>query len=300
MSEKINIKAYIAWGMVSTIWGTTYLAIRVGVQDLPPFLFAGFRWIIAGVLFFSYLYWRGNRLPKKSELKYLLITGISLIGISNGLVVVAEQWIPSGLAALLMTTLPFWVAGYESFLPEGIKFNTRLLIGLLMGFLGISIIFSNEYDKLLNPDYLTGIVFILISMFSWTYGSIYSKYKKIDLNPLVIATLHMIIAGVFQTSIGLALGEFSEFHFTTNSLYAFLYLILVGSMFGYGSFIYAITHLPVSFVSTYSYINPIIALILGWLILDEQITWPIIIAAGVILIGVAIIKSGSITKPKKN
>lgn len=296
MSDNTKLKAYIAWGMVSVIWGTTYLAIRIGVQDLPPMLFAGFRWIIAGVGFFTILYFKGNRIPNKSEFKYLIITGISLLGISNGLVVVAEQWIPSGLAALLMTTLPFWVIIAESFLPQGIRFNLKLLWGVLLGFLGVSLIFYNEYNNMLQKEYFFGIVLVLVAMLSWAYGSLYSKYKKVDMNPLVIATLQMICAGVFQTIIGLSLGELERFSFTQESFWAFAYLVLVGSMFGYGSFVYAITHLPVSFVSTYAYINPIIAIFLGWLILDEEITILLLIAALIILSGILLIKNNSISK----
>lgn len=294
MTEKT--KAYIAWAMVSVIWGTTYLAIRIGVEDLPPMLFAGFRWIIAGTGFSLYLYWKGNRFPRKDELKYLFISGVSLLGVSNGLVVVAEQWIPSGLAALLMTTLPFWVVAAESFMPSGIKFNVKILTGALFGFAGVSLIFYNEYENMLQQDYLLGIILVLIAMISWAGGSIYSKYRRIDINPLMIATMQMIAAGLVQTLVGIGFGELSEFHFTTESFWAFTYLILVGSMFGYGSYIYAITHLPISFVSTYAYINPIIALFLGWLVLDEKISILLVYSTVIIIAGIWLIKKGSIRK----
>lgn len=134
--KKKNTTAYIAWIAISIIWGTTYLAIRIGVADLPPMLFAGFRWIAAGLILVSIRRLMGNKLPPKNEIKHLAVVGIALLGIANGLVVVAEQWIPSGLAALVITTLPFWMVGFESLLPKGPNFNRYIFIGLLLGLSG--------------------------------------------------------------------------------------------------------------------------------------------------------------------
>ncbi len=288
-----KFRAYLAWIAICFIWGTTYLAIRVGVEELPPLLFAGLRWIAAGIIFLGYLKLRGYKLPARSELKHIALIGILLLGVANGLVVFAEQWIPSGLTALLITTLPFWIVGIESFLPKGAKFNYKILIGLLIGFSGVSLIFGHNIESLLEPAYLIGVFALLAAVISWSIGSLYSKYRISTVHPYVSASVQMLIAGSAQTLLGLLFGEAAEFSFTQNSLLAFLYLIIFGSIFGFGSYIYAIAHLPISLVTTYAYINPLIALFLGWLILDEKINLPIILGALIIFIGVFVVKKGS-------
>ncbi|OGV01868.1 MAG: multidrug DMT transporter permease [Ignavibacteria bacterium RIFOXYB2_FULL_36_7] len=290
---KENFKAYLAWITVCIVWGTTYLAIRIGVKDLPPMLFAGLRWIIAGVIFLIFLKGRGQKLPGKKDLIPLAIVGLALLGIGNGLVVVGEQWINSGLTALLITTTPFWFIGIEAFLPHKPKINFFVIAGLLLGLVGVTLIFGSHWQELLNSSYLLGALCIMGAVIAWALGSVYSKYKKIDLHPLMSAATQMIIAGVAQAVLGLLLGEAPEFNLTGNGLWAFVYLTLVGSIFGYGSYIYAISHLPLSFVSTYAYINPVIALFLGWLVLDERLDFIILISAVIIIAGVLLVKQGS-------
>ncbi|MEW6195303.1 MAG: EamA family transporter [Bacteroidota bacterium] len=293
MNKKENIKAYLTWIAICIIWGTTYLAIRIGVEDLPPLLFAGLRWLIAGPILFSILRLKKYALPKKEDIIPLSIIGLSLLGIGNGLVVFAEQWVPSGLTALLITTVPFWIVGLESISQKEYKFNTLIIIGLLLGFVGVALIFGSDIDKLFDPSYLGGIIGLMIAEFGWSAGTIYSKYKKINLHPLMSASVQMTIAGFVMTLTGLILGEGSTFHFTDESFGAFMYLVIIGSLIGYASYIYAIAHLPVSLVSTYAYVNPIIALFLGWLILGEEFTLIIIVSAIIILIGVGAVKKGS-------
>jgi len=290
---KENFKAYLAWIAVCIIWGTTYLAIRVGVADLPPMLFAGMRWIIAGAIFILYLRIKGVKLPSKKDFIPLAIVGLSLLGFGNGLVVVGEQWMSSGLTALLITTVPFWMVGLETLLPQGKKINLLILTGMIAGLAGVTLIFGSHWEELLDPSYLKGILAILGAVVAWSAGSVYSKYKKIELNPLMGAAVQMLMAGFALTTLGIILGETSEINFTQNGLLAFAYLTLVGSIFGYGSYIYSIAHLPLSLVSTYAYVNPIIALFLGWLILDERLDFIILIAAIIIIIGVLLVKQGS-------
>ena len=291
-TNKLNFKAYLAWVTICFVWGTTYLAIKIGVTDLPPFLFAGFRWIAAGLLLFAILYFKGYKLPALGDFKHLAIVGILLLGFGNGLVVVGEQWLPSGLTSLLITTLPFWIVGMESFVPEGPKLNVKVILGLLVGLVGVTIIFSENITDIMNSDYFPGIVSLLLAMLAWGSGTVYSKYHKVTVHPMMGATIQMLIAGLLQVLLGFTLGEWDKFYFTTESFYAFAYLTFVGAIFGYGSYMYAISHLPISFVSTYTYINPIIALTLGWLVLDESMSLQIIIGAVVIFAGVTLVRRG--------
>lgn len=298
--NKTNIRAYIAWIAICIIWGTTYLAIRVGVTDLPPMLFAGIRWVVAGAILIVIQRAIGNKLPAFSEIKHLAVVGIALLGIANGLVVIAEQWLPSGLTALLITTLPFWMVGFETLLPKGPKFNAVIFIGLVFGLSGVLLIFGKDFENWINSNYLFGALALMGAVVSWSLGSIYSKYKKLDVHPMMGAAVQMLIAGTLQLLLGFILGEHNNFHLTGNGFYSILYLILFGSIFGYASYIYAIHHLPLSLVSTYAYINPIIALILGWYFLGEDLSINILFAALLIFTGVTLVKKGNSLALSKN
>jgi drug/metabolite transporter (DMT)-like permease len=290
--DKNNIRAYSAWIAVCIIWGTTYLAIRVGVEHIPPMLFAGIRWIVAGSIFVTLLKVLGKTFPSRKDLLHISVMSISMLGIGNGLVVVGEQYINSGLAALLITTVPFWVVGIESFSSKGPKINAKIILGLIIGLLGISLIFGSDWQDLINTKYLLGVLCIFGAVVSWSFGTVYSKYKRVSVHPLVSASVQMLIAGFAQMILGILLGEFSSISFNTTGVAALVYLIIAGSIFGYGSYIYSIEHLPLSLVSTYAYINPVIAVFLGWLFLDEKLNFTIGIGALVIILGVVLVKQG--------
>jgi drug/metabolite transporter (DMT)-like permease len=288
-----NAKAIFAWINVCVIWGTTYLVIRIGVGHLPPMLFGGIRWVIAGVVFITVLKWRGKALPKANEIVHLAVVGLALLGFANGLVVWAEQWIPSGLTALLLTTVPFFMVGLESLLPKGPKLNATILTGLVMGLAGVCLIFGEDIKYLADPNNLLGVLALLGAVFFWSLGSLYSKYVKVDVHPLMGASVQMLIAGIFLSVIGISIGELPRLSFEINGLLSLAYLIIFGSFVGYASYIYALAKLPLSLVSTFAYINPVIALFLGWIILDEKLNFQIAIAAVVIIAGVFIVKQGA-------
>lgn len=295
---KENIRAYTAWAAICLIWGTTYLAIRIGVQDFPPVLFAGLRWLIAGPILIVILRLRGYKLPEVKDIKHLAVIGILLLGFGNGLVVFAEQWVPSGLTALLISTEPLWIIGIESLLPTGPKLNFKIVLGVLLGLSGVVLIFGIDLSTLLNTQYLTGVLGLIFGVLCWSSGTLYSKYKKVSVHPLMGAAVQMFVAGIALSLLGVIIGEPASLHLTQNGVLAFIYLLVFGSFIAYGSYIYAVANLPVSFVSTYAYVNPIIALFLGWLVLDERLDYNIIIGAVIILVGVYIVKKGSDSRIK--
>jgi drug/metabolite transporter (DMT)-like permease len=294
----VKTKAYLAWVAISIIWGTTYLVIRIGVAEMPPFLFSGIRWLIAGPLFLFALKLKGIPLPKKKDMLPIVTVAVLLIGLGNGLITFGEQWIPSGLTALLITTMPILIVLIETFVLKKVAMNKTIITGALIGFSGILIIFGNNLALIFNPEYLFGIIAIYSGILSWASGTVYSKYRKVDVHPLANAGMQMLIAGIFQISIGLIIGEAESFAFTENGIWAFIYLAIFGSFIAYGSYIYAIEHLPISFVTTYAYINPVIALFAGWVVLDEVLNFEIILAAVIILTGVAMINRGNMKKLK--
>jgi drug/metabolite transporter (DMT)-like permease len=256
-------------------------------------LFAGIRWVMAGVIFITVLKWQGKSLPKAKELVHLAVVGLALIGFGNGLVVFAEQWIPSGLAALLITTVPFFMVGMESFLPKGPRLNATIITGLIMGLIGGLLIFGEDVKYLADPNNLVGVLGLLGAVFFWSIGSLYSKYVKVDVHPLMGASVQMLIAGIVLSVVGILIGELPRLNFEIIGLLSLAYLVIVGSLVGYCSYIYAIAKLPLSLISTYAYINPVIALFLGWIILDEKLNFQIAIAAAVIIAGVFIVKQGT-------
>jgi len=293
MNEKYGLKAYLAWMTICIVWGTTYLAIRIGVTDLPPMLFAGLRWLIAGIIMTILLNLRAYSFPSLKDLKHIAIVGILLLGVANGLVVVAEQWLPSGLTALILSTLPFWVVGFEYLMPNSPKLNVYIISGLLLGAIGVIVIFAKDLNITLDVNFFLGGLCLLGAVVAWSIGSIYWKYKQITVRPLMGASLQMLIAGILQTALGFILGEQNNFQLTQSSTLALAYLIIFGSILGYASYIYSVKNLPLSLVSTYAYVNPIIALLLGWLILDESLTITVFIASGLILVGVALVRKGN-------
>ncbi len=289
--KKEMVKAYSAWGAVCFFWGTTYLAIRIGVRILPPALFAGIRFTIAGFIFFLFLRLRGYSLPNRKGLLDAAVVGIALLVTANGLVVWCEQWVPSGLTALIVATLPLWMAVFEGVLPAGDRLTVKKISGILIGFCGLVILFWPDLKSSLDTGYLRGVLVLFLAPCSWAAGSIYSKHRPVRTNPLMAASLQMIIAGIILMSIGVSFGEFRRFVFEPLGVGALIYLVIFGSIVGYGSFIYVLSKLPASKVSMYAYINPVIAVILGWLVLGERMDGWMIAGTAVVLAGVVVVNS---------
>lgn len=298
--DKPKFSAYLAWIVICIVWGTTYLAIRIGVAELPPMLFAGFRWIVAGGILLILLNLRGHSLPKVADLKQLAIVGILLIGIANGLVVIAEQWLPSGLTALILSTLPFWMVGLESLFTKDSRINLFIIAGLVLGMAGVILIFARELNVIVDFNTFLGGICLIGAVVSWSLGSIYWKHKPANIEPFMGASVQMLIAGSLQTLLGFIIGEHNNFQLSQDGFLALAYLIIFGSILGFASYIYSIKHLPLSLVSTYAYINPVIALILGWYILNEPLTITVLIAAILIFTGVVLVKKGSSLVASKN
>ena len=288
--------AYGAWAAVCFFWGTTYLAIRVGLETFEPTLFAGLRFVVAGaVLFFVMGRQRNARLPVGREWLDLGVTGLMLLGVGNGAVVWAEQWVPSGMAALLVATSPFWAAALERVQKEGERVGLRGLLGMAVGFGGLAMLVGPQlFGAEMNGKYLLGVVIIQVGCFFWQAGSVYAKRRPTGVSPLMASAVQMLWAGLALTLAGTLAGEWGGMRLSAKGAGALLYLIVFGSIVAYSAYMYAIQQLPLSLVSTYSYVNPLVALALGWLVLSEPLGWREAGAALVILLGVALVK----TSPK--
>jgi drug/metabolite transporter (DMT)-like permease len=287
--------ALLAWMAVCLLWGTTYLGIRVCLETMPPMLMAGLRWTIAGVLLAGYLLARGEGLPRASTWGGIALLGFLMMVLGNGGVVWAEQTVPSGLAAVIVASSPFWMAGVEAFRADGERLAWRSAIGFLIGFSGIVLLVWPELmhgamTASAKTGFLTGIIALQIACLGWSIGSSYSKRHARGENVFAVTAGQMLAGGVMMLAIGTARGEWSALGFSTRSLVAFTYLSTIGAIGGFVAYTYALRHLPVSFVSLYAYVNPVIAVALGVAVLGEAFTWRMGLAAALVFGGVAIVQ----------
>jgi len=241
--------------------------------------------------------WQRNaRLPIGREWFNLGVVGLLLLGVGNGAVVWAEQWVPSGMAALLVATSPFWAAALGRFEGNAERVGVRGLLGMAVGFGGLAMLVGPQlFGAELNGKYILGVAIIQVGCFAWQAGSLYSKVRPVGVSPLMASAVQMLWAGVILTLAGTLIGEWGAMRFSARSAGALLYLVVFGSIVAYSAYMYAIQKLPLSLVSTYSYVNPLVALVLGWLVLSEPLGWREGGAALVILLGVALVK----TSPKE-
>jgi drug/metabolite transporter (DMT)-like permease len=285
--------AYIAWIVVCVVWGTTYLAIRVALESFPVALLAGLRWLMAGVLMAGGLLASGEKLPPVRTWGSIAIAGFLMAVIGNGGVVWAEQYVASGLAAVVVAMVPFWVVMIEALLPGGERLTRRTLGGLTVGFVGIVVLvwpsmFGGGGE---GRQFLLGIFSLLFACLGWAMGTAYTKRASTTANPLSSAALQMLFSGVMLLAIGTVAGEWKHLAFTTRTVTAMVYLVLVGSIVGYSSYVYALKYLRVSTVSLYAYVNPVIAVLLGTLILSEPFSLRILVASALVFGGVAIVRA---------
>jgi drug/metabolite transporter (DMT)-like permease len=280
-------KALIAYLVVCVFWGSTYLAIKVGVTELPPFLFAGLRFLVAGLILLGLALLLGNRLPRRgSDWRTLAIVGLMLLGGGNAFVVWAEQYTTSGVASIFVVTVAMWTALFDALIPGGSgDLNWRVIAGLMLGFLGTLLLVGASPAEILAAD-LRGPLALTFASASWSLGSVYAKRNPTDTSPYMAAAIQMIIGGAAVSVVGSALGEWGAWHLSPRGLGAIAYLVVFGSILGYSAYAYALRHASATIVGTYAYVNPVIAVLLGWLLLHEPVGARTFIAMGMILVAV--------------
>ncbi len=282
--------AYMAWITICVVWGTTYLAIRIAIETMPPFLMTGFRWTAAGALLATGLAIKGVRLPSAAEWPVLTLLGVLLMGFGNGAVAWAEQSVPSGLAAVLVAAVPFWMVGIERVRGAADAISFRRMAGLILGFTGIVLLVWPQLDLERPGSFLAGAVATQLACLGWATGSSIARRRRDHI--LAAAAVQMLMAGVVLLALGTVLGEWPRLAFNGRTVGAVVYLVLAGSILGYSAYAYALRHLPVATVSTYAYLNPIIAVVLGTIVLSEPLSPRIVVAGGLVLAGVALVRRG--------
>ncbi len=279
-------KALIAYLIVCVFWGSTYLAIKVGVTELPPFLFAGLRFLVAGLILLVVARALGDPLPRKSDWRTLAIAGLLLLAGGNAFVVWSEQYVASGIASIFVVTVAMWTALFDAIIPGGSsELNWRVVAGLLLGFLGTLLLVGATPAELLAAD-KRGPLALTMASASWSLGTVYAKRHPTQASPYMGAAFQMIVGGGAVALVGSMLGEWASWHLSTRGIGAIAYLVIFGSILGYSAYSYALRHASATIVGTYAYVNPVIAVLLGWLLLHEPVGPRTFIAMSMILVAV--------------
>jgi drug/metabolite transporter (DMT)-like permease len=287
-------RAYLAWLVVCLVWGTTYLAIRIALESLPPLLMAGFRWIVAGAILIGVFALRRERLPQPASWLSLFVRGVLLIGFGNGAVVWAEQTVSSGLTSVLVAIVPFWLVGVEALHKDGESIAPRQWLGLTIGFAGIVLLIWPQLGLDVNGRaFAAGIIATQLACAGWAVGSAYARRTRRPAEvepPRTAPAYEMFFGGVVLLACGFAAGEKPSAMITVRSAAALVYLIVFGSLLAFSAYRYAIQHLPMATVSLYAYVNTVLAMVLGALILNEHFGWRIAAGAAVVLLGIGLVK----------
>ena len=298
MAASYGPRVWLALATIYVVWGSTFMAVTIAVRDVPPLLAMGFRHVTAGTLLLAIALPRGERQGDRigwTQIRAGLIFGGALFLLGHGGLAWAQQTVPSGVAALLIGSIPLWMA-----LLDRVFFGKRLhpsaTLGLVVGFIGLAFLFDpfgeGSFDRL-------GAVVCVLSALAWAAGSLYSRGAALPSRPLVSAGLAALCGGALLLVVGAASGELGDLHPTAHSVEAIGYLVVVGTLVGFVAYVWLLRNAPISLVGTYAYVNPVIAVALGALFLGEEITGQMLAAGAVILGSVALIvaKSGAALEP---
>jgi drug/metabolite transporter (DMT)-like permease len=282
----------VAFAAVYVVWGSTYLAIRIGIESFPPLILAGLRHTTVGLFLYPVLRWSTGIKPTASNWRTAVVTGFLLLFAGNGGVSWAEQTVPSGIAALLVATVSLWLVIVDWLRPGGTRPVPRVVLGLLIGFAGLALLVGPAHlggSERVDPR---GAAVLVAASLAWACGSLYSKHGGMPSSAMLGVAMQSLAGGVILLIAGLITGEFHGLHLGAISLRSWLamaYLIAFGSGIGFSAYIYILHKSTAARVATYAFVNPVVALFLGWLVVGETITVRTVIAAAVILTAVILV-----------
>lgn len=284
---------YMALAAICIIWGTTYLMLRIAVLHFPPFLFVTIRQIIAGSLLIGFMMLSGRTSwPDLGHIRRQAIAGFFMISLGNGLVAWAEVLIPSGVAAILCSLMPVVVILINIGINKEERPTVPIFAGVLLGLTGIIMIFREHLEAFTRPEYQAGIVMIFIAVLAWAGGSVWIKKSGNDGNAFLNAGLQMFFGGIWLIPGTLMFDDLANVSWSIEAVYSLIYLVLIGSVVAYACYTYVLRKLPMTIVSLYAYVNPIVAVLLGWIVLDEKLNLQIGIAILVTVTGIYIVNRG--------
>jgi drug/metabolite transporter (DMT)-like permease len=287
-----NLKTHLAFGAIYIIWGSTYLATRYAIETIPPLMLIGIRSLTAGLILYSLSRFTNKEQVKRENILPLLALGAMFFLLGHGLLAWAQQYVPSGMAAVIVTAEPLWIIGMEWVFLKDTRVKPRGIVGLVLGFTGIVyLIVSSTGSPTLNNNFLSYALIVACTL-SWGAGAVYSRVAKVPASPLLSSGLELIFGGTMVLIISFIIGEPSHFHLsqvTIKSFVGLVYLILFGSVIAFSAYIWLLGHTSATRISTHAYVNPIIAVFLGWLIAGESITIALLIATAIIIIAVYLV-----------
>ncbi len=293
-----RLKVVLAFALVYVFWGSTYLAIGIADDEhLPPFVMCAIRFLVAGpIMMAACAVMRRNLRVTREQLARLALIGCMLLVGGNGGLAWAEQYVPTGFAALIIAVTPIWFVLLEAFAFRGDRLSRRGVTGVVLGICGMAVLFwpKFEYRETLGVMQLVCSTTLLFSSFSWAFGSVLSRKWQMTVDPFVATAWEMIFAGVAHVVLSLVTGQYKHAVFTQRALGATLYLVVFGSWVGYSAYVWLLKHVPTPKVATYAYVNPIVAVFLGWLILHERIDVYIGIGSAVIVLAVALVTTAQV------
>jgi len=293
-AEPVLSLVIAAFAAVYLIWGSTYLAILWVIESVPPLLMASARFLFAGALLYAWLRARGTARPSADQWRAAVIAGALMLAGGNGAVVVAEQWVPSGLTALLVAAVPLWLVVLDAILGSRSRPSRRAQLGLLVGFAGVALLGGTPGIGGGGSRALLGALLVTFGSISWAGGSLYLRSAPKPGSPLMLVAMQMLGGGVVLGVMSLALREPADFHLadvTLRSLLALMYLVVFGSLIAYTAYVWLLTVTTPARVGTYAYVNPVIALALGWAFADEHVGLRATLAAVIIVGSVIVIVS---------
>jgi drug/metabolite transporter (DMT)-like permease len=283
----------MALAAVCLIWGTTYLALRIAVLHFPPFLFTAIRQTTAGLLLLAFMFTLGKSgFPEKKHFIRQAIGGFFMISMGNGLVAWAEMHIPSGVAAIICSMMPVMVILINVMISKDERPTVPIIFGLAIGLIGIIMIFSEHIAEFSNTEYIVGIVMTFTAVICWASGSIWMKKRNVESNAFVNAGIQMLFGGLWLFPLSFLFDDLSHVSWSPEAGWSMLYLIVFGSIIAYASYSFALKKLPMTIVSMYAYVNPVVAIVLGWLVLDEKLNAKIVMAIILTVAGIYIVNRG--------
>jgi drug/metabolite transporter (DMT)-like permease len=281
---------YLALGAVCIFWGTTYVAIRIALESFPPLVLMALRFLVSGSILLVWAWWRGLAMPTGRALARTCGIGLLLLGVANTCLTYSETLIPSGLAALFLTTAPFWLVGLEALIPGGDRLTWPVTVGLAIGLCGTALLVTPGAGALqITPAVWTGFLILQIGSFCWNAGSILQRRWKTETHPILTGALQQMAVGLVCLGLVAAIPQ-RPVHWNWTGGGGVAWLVTFGSIVAYSAYIYSLETLPISLVSLYTYINPVVAVALGWMFYNEPFGSRELAAMVVIFLGVGIVK----------
>jgi drug/metabolite transporter (DMT)-like permease len=294
-----TLKVAAALGTVYLVWGSTYLAIRIAVGSIPPLVQASVRFLVAGALLYVWAIRRGDRSgdrPGRGQWLAALVVGVLLLAAGNGGVSTGELWVPSGVTALLVASVPMWMVVFAHLTGQE-RMRGRVVAGIAVGLIGVALLVRPSGPQ--SPSYVLGAVVILGAAIAWSFGSLYSRRAPLPGRALVSTAMEMLCGGAVLAVVALATGQFSHLHLdrvSPQAMIALAYLVVFGSIFAFSCYVWLLQAAPPSTVGTYAFVNPVVAVVLGWAVLGEPITIVTLAAGALIVVAVALVVTAPASK----